>query len=395
MTNIAIICEYNPMHNGHIYQIKKIKEIFPNSNIIAIMSGSFVQRGDFSIINKYDKAKIAIKNYVDLVLELPTIASLQSADNFSLISIDILNKLEIVDYLSFGIESSNINNFYKNVEYLFKNEQEIYSLQKKYLNQGNSYKKSFILATKEYAKNNNFNLDEDIFMPNNTLAIQYLKTLKLLSSKIKPLPILRQDGGYHSYKIDNYEFQSATTIRNMISKNLDISKFVPREISEFIHKSTKFDIDYLTTILRYNIEILNKNPENISGFENGILNLITKNLDKKISDAIEKSHNKRYSKSRLRRFIMNYLLDIKNEDVENIKNINYIHPLAFNKKGINILNQIKRNNFLIISKYSDIYKLNKIDRRIYELDLKAFKLSNINNVYMFNKIYSNIPFTEI
>ena len=108
MPTIGIICEYNPFHNGHLYQINKIKEMFPNSTIICVMSGNYVERGEVSIINKWDKTKIALDNKIDLVVELPFAFASQSADLFCKGSISLLNYLK-VDYIVFGSETNNIS----------------------------------------------------------------------------------------------------------------------------------------------------------------------------------------------------------------------------------------------------------------------------------------------
>ena len=113
MKSIGIVCEYNPFHNGHIYHINKIKEMFPDSVIILVMSGSFTQRGDASIINKWNKTKIALNHNIDLVIELPFIFTNQSADTFAFGACSILNYLK-VDYLVFGSESDNID-YIKNI----------------------------------------------------------------------------------------------------------------------------------------------------------------------------------------------------------------------------------------------------------------------------------------
>ena len=109
MKSIGIVCEYNPFHNGHLYQINKIKEKYPDYAIVVVMSGHFTQRGDISIIDKWKRCKTALINGVDLVVELPFVYATQAADIFARGAISILDKLK-VDYLVFGSESGDINN---------------------------------------------------------------------------------------------------------------------------------------------------------------------------------------------------------------------------------------------------------------------------------------------
>lgn len=388
MKNIAIICEYNPMHNGHIHQINEIKKIYPNSRIIALMSGSFVQRGEVSILNKFDKAEIAIKNGIDLVIEIPNIISLQSADYFSHYCVKIIDELNIVDYISFGIED-DINKFNSNINSILFNEDKIFDLQKKYIDNGESYKKSFIMALDD------LQIDSSILKkPNNTLAFLYIKALKKLKSSINILPIQRHDGGYESDKLDNFIFQSASTIRNEFKNNSDISKFVPIETFNKLKTSKLVEIDDYSNIFYYKSMIEKKSPKDIAGYENGILNLLLNNFNGNLIESIHKSHNRRYSITRLNRFIFNYLLDITNDDIKSLNNINYILPLKFNKIGTSILRDIKENS--IIEIINDIVKYTEDieNQRYLDIDIKAYKLANFYDFNILNRLYKEIPYVN-
>ena len=388
MKNIAIVAEYNPIHNGHIHQINKIKSKFPNSNIIVIMSGNYVQRGEPAILDKFDRASLAIKNGCDLVIQLPTIASLQSADLFAFTAINILNKMKLVDYISFGVESDTIDDFNYMVNIQLKNEKLIYELQKKHINNGASYKPAYEKSIREI----NPNIYETISKPNNTLAIQYIKAIKKLNSNIKYFPIIRNDGGYNSDTLDDFEFQSASTIRNLINKKIDFTKYAPEDIKKLIPKNIK-DLNDYTSIFKYVVNILRKKPENIAGFETGILNLLSNNLNSSIKDTIQKSHNKRHTKSRLQRFVLNYLLDINNELVENMIDLSYIHALKFNDKGAKLLKEIKDIEELqVLTNFKDSYSLNKIDKSIFDIEIKANELYYINDKDEKESFYKNIPF---
>lgn len=371
MKNIAIICEYNPMHNGHIHQINKIKEIYPDSNIIILMSGSFVQRGEPSILDKFDKAEISLKNGVDLVLEMPTAISVQSANYFSYFSVKILESLNFIDYLSFGIESdtSEFNNSFNTI---LENEEKIWRIQKQYIELGHSYKRSYAQAIIDLK----LPIAEDFNQPNNTLALQYMFALNSLNSNIKPLLINRKDGGYNNEIQDNFDFQSATTIRKMIKDNKDISKYVPKETKDKINFIC--ELDDFTELFIYKSQVMNVNPDDIAGYENGMLNLLVNNFENNLSTTIEKCHNKRYSKSRLRRFVINYLLDVKDSDIYMLKYISFIRPLAFNDKGRMLISELKNNDEIeIIHKISDTNNLSIENKRILEIDHSAYMLRNI------------------
>lgn len=380
MQNIAIVVEYNPMHNGHIHQINRIKELYPDSSITVIMSGTFVQRGDYSILNKFQKAEIAIKNGVDLVIEMPTVISLQSADNFAFFNVAILDKLKNIDYLAFGIEAESIDEFNKLYEFYSENKKQIHLESKKYINEGLSFKVSFNRVVKELAIKNNLFRYELLSHPNNTLAIQYMDALIRLGSNIKSLPIIRDDSGYHSSQLDDKEFQSATTIRNMFRNNEDFSNYVPLETITELNKSSIKNIDSLSNIFNYLVRIEEKSADEITGYENGLENLIINNYKTSLSETIENIHNKRYSKSRISRFIVNYILGINNKDVENLNNINFIRPLKFNDKGAQVLKKIKENEDInIITKLTDSYNLDEANKSIIEFDKKAYLLQYFDN----------------
>lgn len=390
MKNIGIVAEYNPIHNGHIYQIDKIKSKFKDSNIIVIMSGNYVQRGEPAILDKFDRASLAIKYGADLVIQLPTIASLQSADLFAFTAVNILNKMNITDYISFGVESDNIDDFNRMVDFQIHNEEKIYELQKKYIQNGESYKVAYEKAINELNPANSKNISK----PNNTLAIQYIKALKKLNSNIKYYPIIRNDGGYNSTTLDDFEFQSASTIRNLIKNDTDFTEYAPKELKDLIPNNLKSLNDY-TSILDYTINILEKDPQNIAGYETGILNLINNNLDSNIEDTIEKSHNKRYTKARLQRFVLNYLLNIDNDIVNSMKEINYIYPLKFNDNGAKLLKEIKdMEEVLIITNFNDSYNLNSINEKLFDIEIKANGLYYINDKKDKERFYTNIPFVK-
>ena len=190
----GIITEYNPFHNGHIEHIKKTKEITNSSHIISLMSGSFVQRGEPAIIDKWSRAKTAIQNGVDLVIELPVVYSVQTAELFSYGAISILDSLNIVDSIAFGSESGNVDNL-KNIANVLLQESPLFKKDLKFsLKEGKSFAQSRSIAIeKEMLRNNKSDLEIKslIRSPNNILGIEYLKALKKLDSKIIPLTYKR------------------------------------------------------------------------------------------------------------------------------------------------------------------------------------------------------------
>jgi len=187
---LAIIGEYNPFHNGHLYHLKESKEKTHTDYTIAIMSGNFVQRGNAAILDKWTRAKIAILNGVDLVIELPCIYSISSAENFAMGAIKILNSLKIVDSVSFGTEIDDITILEEFADILTDEPAEYKSLLSHELSKGISYPKARENALLMYL-NDIRKYANILSSPNNILAIEYLKAMNLTNSEIFPVSIKR------------------------------------------------------------------------------------------------------------------------------------------------------------------------------------------------------------
>ncbi len=168
MKVIGVIAEYNPFHNGHLYQINKIKEMYPDSLLIGVISSSFTQRGDISLLNKWDKTKIALDNGIDLVIELPFVYATQSSDIFAKGALDILNKLKI-DTLVFGTESDNID-ILKELANIQINNNEYNIKVREYLDIGLNYPTALNKALESFS---NYKVDT----PNDLLALSYIKEI--------------------------------------------------------------------------------------------------------------------------------------------------------------------------------------------------------------------------
>ncbi len=208
---LGIVSEYNPFHNGHILHLKKSIELTKADFTIVIMSGNFVQRGDTSIIDKWSKTEMALRQGIDLVIELPTIYATSSAENFADGAIKILNSLGIIDYLSFGSEIGNLKPLDDVATILAKEPKEFSDLIKHQLHSGLSYPKAREIALKMYFGNSTI-YTEVLQNPNNILGVEYLKALKRSKSTITPITIKRDFSEYNSPKIKN-GIAIATAIR--------------------------------------------------------------------------------------------------------------------------------------------------------------------------------------
>lgn len=388
MNVLGLITEYNPFHFGHIHHLKESLSITNSDASIAVMSGSFVQRGEPSLVDKWTRAKMAVDNGVDLVLELPVVYSVQSAELFALGAVKLLDSLNIVDSLSFGSEEGELESLEIIAEILIKEPVEFkYSL-KKYLDLGNSFPVARSLALEDYFKIKSSSKSMDfkniLKQSNNILGIEYLKALHRIDSKIKPFTIKRIGSDYKDKTTQN-KISSATGIRHTILHESLISSksFLPLEsfnlIEEYILNYNNFNsLENYSKIIRY--LFLTADKEELKdlfdideGLENRILKFIKQDCN--METIISKTATRRYPSTRIQRIFIHLLLGL---DQNNLKDFfsyenNYIRVLAANKKGLLLLNKIKdQSDLKIITKFSNYEKHNnKIINRFLELEKKA------------------------
>ena len=217
---LGIVSEYNPFHNGHLHHLELSKQLTNTDFTVAVMSGNFVQRGDTSIVDKWKKAEMAIKAGVDLVIELPTVYAISSAENFADGAVKILNSLGVVDYISFGSEIGEISPLNDVASILYREPKEFQALILSQLKSGLSYPKAREIALSQFFGNSK-KYSEVLNNPNNILAVEYLKALKRHRSNIKPLTIKRDYSAYNSTTVKN-GIASATAIREMIKNKENV-----------------------------------------------------------------------------------------------------------------------------------------------------------------------------
>lgn len=366
---IGIIAEYNPFHLGHIYQINEIKKLYSKSTIIAIISPSFTQRGDISIINKYNKTTICLENNIDLVVELPYPYATQSSDIFAKGSIEILNKLNI-NTLVFGSESNDLETL-KKLANISNNDTNYHLKVKEYLSKGYNYPTAMSKALFDITNIN-------ISTPNDLLALSYLKVINKYNYPIDPISIKRTND-YHATYLDNSKIVNATLIRKLYNDNQDISSYIA---NNSLNKLIKIDYSNLYSLLK--LQIIN-NINNLSTYqtvEEGIENRIKKYIYKSNTweELVNNIKTKRYTYNRINRMLIHILNSYKKSDNDNI-NIDYIRILGFNNKGRKHLNNIKKKlDIKLISNYKpNISKLLDIEFKItcnYAIITKDSELIN-------------------
>ena len=381
MDIVGIICEYNPFHNGHIYHLNKVKEIFPDSVIILVMSGNFTERGIPSIINKWDKTEIALKYGIDLVIELPFVFATQSADIFAKGAIQLLNALNC-QYLVFGSENNNIEEL-KELANLVINNHNYDIKVKKYLNLGNNYPTSLNMALHDLT-------NKDIKLPNDLLGFSYVKEIIKQNANIKPVTIQRTNN-YHDLDFNNDNISSASSIRDVFLKNGDWYKQVPNETVE-VMKDSKFLLENYFPFLKYKI-IACDDLSIYQTVDEGIENKLKKEvlISTSYSDFINRVKTKRYTYNKISRMLLHILCEFTKEKAKNMKDIEYIRILGFNKKGQKYLNSIKKECiYPIVTNFSK-RKSKMLDYEITITSIYASILNEIDKVKIIEEEYKNKP----
>lgn len=357
MKIIGIVAEYNPFHNGHLYQINKIKEKYNDSLIIVCLSSSFTQRGEISILNKWEKTQIALENNADIVIELPYIYTVQSSDIFADASIRLLNELKIEE-LCFGSENNNIESLVECAKTQLYNKQFDFIV-KRYMDDGVSYPTALNNALKEL-------INIEIKEPNDLLALSYIKTIYKNNYKIKPF-IIKRTSVYHDLNSDE-NIISASNIRNKIKNNMDISNNVPKITLQILQNKTIENKYY--EYLKYKI-ISEKNLDKYVDVEEGINNRIKKYIYKSntLDELIQNIKTKRYTYNKISRMLNHILCSFTKDENSLCNAVEYIRILGFSSKGQKYLNSIKNSLSLpILNVYDTIkYKSLEIEKRITDI----------------------------
>lgn len=369
MKTLAIISEFNPFHNGHEYLLRQAKKITKADLAISLMSGDYVQRGEASIIDKFSRADSAMKAGFDMVIEMPIHITLQSAQYFALGCVDVIDKLK-ADYLCFGIENMAPEEFLEKANILMEKSEELEDLTKKYI-KNSSFTKARYDATCDILGDSTF------ISSNNILALEYIRAINKLKSNIKAIPVRRISSTNSDLNLKESQISSSTAIRKNIDKNY--KDHVPYYSYELIEESkNKFGIsqmDYEYKIFCF-LLLLEKRPMNeIIGYEEGIDNYLGKIAKKhpdSFNDFINEATTKRYTSTRIKRLMLNYILDNKN--ILNSYDINFYKVLSFNQKSTYIFRASNAKAYL--SK-KDEEKLSPTDKILLSKMIKASNLYSL------------------
>jgi predicted nucleotidyltransferase len=395
MNVLGIVTEYNPFHNGHLYHLEESVKLCKADYVVGVMSGNFIQRGEPAIVNKWSRTQMALLGGVDLVIELPVIYAMSSAEFFSFGAVKILDSLGIIDYICFGSESGNINHLSQVAEVLSNEPQGFKILLKDCLNQGLSFP-----AARHEALINYFsydmvlskNINKIMSSPNNILGIEYLKAIKRLGSSITPKTIPRIANKYNTEYITG-DISSATSIRKRLSsdgwkRDLNIFEQIMPKTSldilkeEFMNgRGPVFSKDFESIILAFlrkmSLEEIAAMPFIGEGLENRIKSCAS--FSGTLNELIETIRTRRYPKTRIQRSLFNLLLGLTHSEFMQFNKHGgpqYIRVLGFNSKGQHLLSAIKERATLPIIVKTANYKnsCNPLLSRMLEIESLATDL---------------------
>lgn len=343
----AVICEYNPFHNGHKYQIDTARALTGCDAVVALMSGNFVQRGDFAFFDKSVRADAALSNGADLILENPTLSVLRSAEGYASAAVYTLTALGCVDTLFFGAECEDLPLLTSIADLLALEGEEL----KNELSRGLSKGLSFPSARGE-AVSHILGSEAGVALkkPNNLLAIEYLKALIRQKSPIKPL-LIKRTGAEHDSSDALGTIASASYIREAISGNdANALDFIPENARNLYQDNNHFvggsaDKGILSALAIMDRDEIASAPDISEGLENKIKKECMRHSS--LNALIDAVKSKRYAHSRIRRSLLCAYLRITADDV--LKMPEYIKVLAFNKQGQAVLNTAKKTASLPVT----------------------------------------------
>ncbi len=365
----GIVCEYNPFHKGHLYQLEKTREAGADA-IVCVMSGNFVQRGECAFLDKWTRAEAAVLCGADVVIDLPVPWAVSSAENFARGSITLLKEFGI-DMLSFGTECDDKNKLLlaaKSVD-----DENVIALTKKYMQEGLSYPSALHKSVSELYGGDTADI---ISSPNSTLAVEYIRQIQKFGG-IDFLPVKRQ-GADHDSPEEKDGYLSASKIRSELILKPDVLSALPEKSAQLI--SDEFEKGnapclmannergVLSALRELSREKLEKYVSDETGLAGRIYDAVRNSTS--LDELYEKAKSKNFTHSRVRREVLCAYLGIE-KDIA-VSNPPYIRILAVSEKGLSLLGAAKKKSALpIVTRHGEMQKLNDEARRIYEIQCSS------------------------
>lgn len=392
MNILSIVSEYNPFHNGHLYHLKESVKLTNTDLKVAIMSGNFVQRGEPAILNKWKRAELALKAGFDLIVELPCVYAISSAENFAYGAMEIADAIGS-SFVSFGSECGNLNELKHLSKLIVDNKEKYVCLVKEKISEGFSYPKSQELVIEKLFGQNFANLCKS----NNILGLEYLKALNMINSSIEPITVER----------NNSSFLSSSEIRKIFrdttSEDINVDNFVPTFVFDSLKESYNsgnmvVSLKNFERELFYILRTFDLNDiKNVPDLPDNMITNLKKaaNLYNSLDDLINILKNKSITQARIQRILLYILIGITKKDVEISKNIvPYIRIIGMNDNGKRLLPIISKNcnvvtsvkDFELKCNDSDLLRLLEIDKRATDIYTLAYSSDSRANLDYTTKI---------
>lgn len=351
----GIIAEYNPFHNGHLYQIETLRTKHQADYVVVAMSGDFVQRGEPAVYDKYTRTQMALNAGADLVIEIPSVFATSSAEDFATCGVSLFHQSGIVDTLCFGSECGDVPPLESIATYLNSEPPNFQLALKKQLKEGLSYPLARHHALLDVAGEQKHLWDSILASPNNILGIEYIKAIKKLDSNIKPITIKREGHGYHDKNVTS-AFASASALREQIAMGHHdaLAMQMPPCVSLLTQQACPLFLDDLSSLLNYKLLELLHQEIDLSRYldvssdladriQNQALHFAT------ISERIAQLKTKQYTYTRISRALLHILLEIIDEQLTAYRSSgygNYLRILGFQKKATPLLTELKKRSEL-------------------------------------------------
>lgn len=361
----GIIAEYNPFHNGHEYLVRRAREA-GFTHTVAVMSGNFVQRGEPALMHHSHRVRAALECGVDLVLQLPCVYAVSSAQSFARAGVGILGGLGCVDSLVFGSECGDAEKISAAARLVYG--EEISEYLHAELEKGITF-----AAARENALRKLCPESADIIQtPNNILGVEYAAALQRINSNITPVTFERI-GAAHDSAGGADGIASASFIRNALKNGGEWREFVPEKAAEIYSSATVADAERIENAVLYKMKTTNpqelaKAPDISEGIENRIVSAAKQASS--LGELYSFAKTKRYSHARIRRIVTNHFLTVTAEDLQ--IPVPYIRVMGFNKNGAELLKIAKNQASLpVITKAADVVALGAQAQRIFSLECIA------------------------
>ena len=367
----GIIAEYNPFHNGHALLAYKAREAGA-THVVAVMSGNFVQRGEPALMHHTVRTKAALECGIDLVLQLPSVYAVSSAQSFARAGVEILDGTGIVDWLVFGSECGNTDKITEAAELIYSDKIKPFISDE--LDKGIT----FAAARENALRKISPECADIIQSPNNILGVEYAAALKRINSKIIPLTFARV-GAEHDSSESNGEIASASLVREFIKSRREFADFVPDKAEAIYRNASISDIKLVENAILYKLktttaEALSFAPDVSEGIENRIINAAKE--AKTLEELYTLAKTKRYTHARIRRIIINHFLCVTAEDAA--ISAPYIRVTGFGEKGAELIRMLKKTAKLpVITKASDVAGAGVNAQKIFSLECTASEIFSL------------------